>query len=96
MAVFSGFYEALLDLLHGCCPGGRRGNTEPVVTRWRRPVASGVAMVMLHWAMPDATCIASTPHHDGHRNGPQLRGICSPLPPISLDIIVANDHVMVH
>ncbi len=35
-----------------CChPGGRRGDTEKVVTRWRRPVASGVALGMLHWAM---------------------------------------------
>jgi hypothetical protein len=36
-----------------CCrPGGRRGNTERVVTQWRRPVASGVALDMLHQAMP--------------------------------------------
>jgi hypothetical protein len=34
-----------------CCPGGRWGNTEQVVTRWQRPVASGVALDMLHWAM---------------------------------------------
>jgi len=35
-----------------CCrPGGRRGNTEQVVAQWRRPVASGEALVMLHWAM---------------------------------------------
>ena len=31
--------------------GGLRGNTERVVTRWRRPVASSVALDMLHWAM---------------------------------------------
>jgi len=32
-----------------CChPGGRRGNTERVVAQWRRPVASGEALVMLH------------------------------------------------
>jgi len=35
-----------------CCPGGRRGDTERVVARWRRPVASNVAMDMLYWAMP--------------------------------------------
>ena len=35
-----------------CCrPGGRRGNTERVVAQWWRPVASGEALVMLHWAM---------------------------------------------
>jgi hypothetical protein len=34
-----------------CCPGGRWGNTEQVVARWRRPVASRVALDMLHWVM---------------------------------------------
>ena len=35
-----------------CCrPGGLRDNTERLVTRWRRPVASGVALDMLHWEM---------------------------------------------
>ena len=32
-----------------CVPGGRRGNTERVTTRWRRPGASGEALLaMLH------------------------------------------------
>jgi hypothetical protein len=35
-----------------CCPGGRWGDTEQVVTRWQRLVASGVALDMPHWAMP--------------------------------------------
>jgi hypothetical protein len=35
-----------------CCPGGRWGNTEQVVARWRCKVASGVALDMPHWAMP--------------------------------------------
>jgi len=40
-------------LLHIVChPGGRRGNTEPVVAQWRRPVASSEALVVLHRAMP--------------------------------------------
>ena len=34
-----------------CHPGSRRGDTERVVARWRRPVASGEALVMLHWGM---------------------------------------------
>jgi hypothetical protein len=35
-----------------CCrPGGCRGNTEQVVTQWRRPVASRVALDLLHWAI---------------------------------------------
>ncbi len=34
-----------------CCPGGCWGNMEQVVARWRRPVASGVALSMLHWVM---------------------------------------------
>jgi hypothetical protein len=33
------------------CPGNHWGNTEQVDARWRRPVASGVALDMLHWAM---------------------------------------------
>jgi hypothetical protein len=38
--------------LFACRPGGHRGNTEQGVTRWRRPVASEVALDMPHWAMP--------------------------------------------
>ncbi len=34
-----------------CCPGGCWGNTEQVVAQWRHPVASRVALDMLHWAM---------------------------------------------
>jgi hypothetical protein len=37
--------------LFACCPGGCWGNTEQVVAQWRHPVASGVALDMLHWAM---------------------------------------------
>ena len=32
-------------------PGGRRGNTVQIVTRWRRPVASNVDQDVLHWEM---------------------------------------------
>jgi hypothetical protein len=38
--------------LFACCPGGRWGNTKQVVAQCRRPVASGVALDMLHRAMP--------------------------------------------
>ncbi len=34
-----------------CCPGSRQGNTGQVVIRWRRPVASKVALDMPHWVM---------------------------------------------
>ena len=34
-----------------CCPGGRQGDTERVVARGWHPVASGEALVMLHWVM---------------------------------------------
>jgi hypothetical protein len=35
-----------------CCrPGGRRGDTDHLVTRWRCPVAFGAALDMLHWEM---------------------------------------------
>ncbi len=37
--------------LYACCPGGRWGNTEQVVARCQRPVASIVALDKLHWAM---------------------------------------------
>jgi hypothetical protein len=37
--------------LFACCPGGRWGNTEQVVARCQRPVASGVALDMPDWAM---------------------------------------------
>ncbi len=35
-----------------CCPGGRWGDTEQVVAQCLRPVASGVAVIMLHCVMP--------------------------------------------
>jgi hypothetical protein len=38
--------------LYACCPGGRCGDMERVVTQCRRPVASGVAVDMPHRAMP--------------------------------------------
>ncbi len=34
-----------------CCPGGRWGLTEQVVSQWRCPVASRVALDMLHCAL---------------------------------------------
>jgi hypothetical protein len=38
--------------LFACCRSGRWGNTEQIVARCWRPVASGVALDMPHWAMP--------------------------------------------
>jgi hypothetical protein len=38
-----------------CRHGGRRGDTERGVTRWQHPVASFVALDMLHRAMPRAS-----------------------------------------
>ena len=37
-----------------CCHGGHWGNTEQVVAQWQRPVASDLAIDMLHWVMPHA------------------------------------------
>ncbi len=34
-----------------CCPGSHWGNTEQVVAQWWCPVASGVALDMMHWAI---------------------------------------------
>ena len=50
MASFAGVFVDCC--LYACCPGGRWGNTEQVVTRCQRPVASGVALDMPHWVMP--------------------------------------------
>ncbi len=41
--------------LFACCPCASWGNTKQVVAQCRRPVASGVALDMLHWVM----CFAS-------------------------------------
>jgi hypothetical protein len=50
MAIFA---RVFVDCcLYACCPGGRWGNTEWVVTQCRRPVASRVALDMPHRAMP--------------------------------------------
>ena len=35
--------------------GGRRGDTERIVARWRRPVASGISLDMLDRAMPSVS-----------------------------------------
>jgi hypothetical protein len=47
------FLESFDDCcLFACCPGGRWGDTEQVVAQYQRPVASGVAPDMPHWAIP--------------------------------------------
>jgi hypothetical protein len=49
------FLESFVDCcLFFCCPGGRWGNTELVVTRCRHPGASSVALDFLNRAMPRA------------------------------------------
>jgi hypothetical protein len=50
MASFAGVFVDCY--LYACCPGGCWSNTEQVVARCRRPVASGVALDMPHWGMP--------------------------------------------
>ncbi len=50
MAIFAGVFNDCC--LYACCPGGRWGDTERVVTRCQHPVASGVALEMLHRVMP--------------------------------------------
>ncbi len=43
----------ILHLCFVCCfPDGHRGNTEQVVAQWQRPVASVIALDMLHRTMP--------------------------------------------
>ncbi len=41
--------------LFACCPGGCWGDMEQVVAQCQRPVASGVALDMPHWAMPSVS-----------------------------------------
>jgi hypothetical protein len=55
--------------LFACCSGSRWGNTEQVVTRCRRPVASRVALDMPHWAMPSVLlwCTAGAIETAGRR-----------------------------
>jgi hypothetical protein len=69
MAIFAHLFVDCC--LYACCPGGRRGNTERVVAWCRRPVASGVALDMPHWAMPSVlpgrTAMAiETANNGGH------------------------------
>ncbi len=49
MASFVGVFVD--GCLFACCPGGQWGNTEQVVARCRRPVASRVALDMPNRAM---------------------------------------------
>ncbi len=49
MATFLGVFVDCC--LFACRPGGHWGDTEQVVARWRRPVASVVALDMLHWVV---------------------------------------------
>ena len=69
MAIKVGIFCIIAVLIVDCRPGGRRGDTERVVARWRRSVASGEALVMLHWAMRSIlhrrTAMAIEMAHDG-------------------------------
>ena len=83
-------------ILHYCCvdcsPGGRRGDTERVVTQWWRSVASGEALVMLHREMSSVlhqrTAMAIEMAHDGGTFVRRHR--------LSTAVIVAKDHVIFH
>ncbi len=74
-----------------CHPGGPRGDMEGVVARWRHPVASGEALVMLHWVMRSIMHRRSAMAIKMAHNG----GAVAPLPPFLIDVIVAKVHVMV-
>jgi hypothetical protein len=69
-------------------PGGRRGNMEQVVARWHSLEAFMKALDLLHQAMCSVF----------HRRTAMAirRCIYSLPPPISIAVIVAKDHVMVH
>jgi hypothetical protein len=84
MASFAGVFFDFC--LYACCPGSRWGDTEQVVAQCRRPVASGVAVDMPHWAMPSVLLLG---HRRGHRNGRQMRCICLLPLPFLFAVIVA-------
>jgi hypothetical protein len=76
-----------------CVPGGRRGNTEQVVC----PMAEFSGFYESPGPPSSGDVLGISPaHRHGYRNGPRRRCIYSPPPPISIAIIVAKDHVMVH
>jgi hypothetical protein len=83
-------------MLHYCCIdchlGGGQGDTEQVVARWRRSVASGEALVMLHWVMRSILHRRTAMAIEMARR----RYICLPPPPILTAVIIAKDHCMVH
>ena len=79
--------KSLYCLLLPWWPPGRYGVSS-------RPT-SGFRSSPGHAALGDAACIASTPPH-GHQNVLRRRCIRSLLPPFSLGVIIAEDHVMVH
>ncbi len=58
MAIFAGVFDDCC--LYACCPGGRWGDTERVVAQCRHPVASGVALEMLHRGMPSVLLWCTT------------------------------------
>ena len=76
-----------------CRHGGHRGNTEQVVARCQHPVASDVAVDMLHRAMPHVPLqrlrTAIKMACDGGT-------FCSLLPIFCSTLLIATDHVMVH
>jgi len=68
-----------------CLPGSSRGNTEPVVARWKHPAASDEALVMLHWVMPHVLL---------QRPPTAIKMACDRGALVG--IILAKDHLMVH
>ena len=66
----------ILHLHFVCCHlGGRRGDTEQVVARWRHLVAFMKALDLLHWSLGDERGIAPS-HRHGYQNGLQRMCFC--------------------
>jgi hypothetical protein len=96
MVVFSGFYESPgPPPLGDACGIVLPHCNDPSKWVHNKSLFCGFRCSPGHAALGDAACITSTPHH-GHQNGLQWRGNCLPPQSISLGIIVAKDHVMVH
>jgi hypothetical protein len=70
-----------------CVPGGRRGNTEQVVARWRSLVAFMKALDLLNWEMRSVFHRRIAMAIEMARDGgacPRWRCICARYPQVSI------------
>ena len=76
-----------------CHPGGRWGKMERAVAQWQHPVASGIALDMLHPAMPSILHHCTVMAIEMASNGGTFVRCCYLFCLIKTEL---KDHVMVH